>query len=162
MARTRPAEVIEALARVEVPMPLQTVGHALTRAEGLLRAIEETQWTILEAAGRLADARAEAAKAIRARVAEALCKDELALALAPALRSAQDEAARLLADVPKPKPGPEPPPPPPPPQGWRLVDAEAGKTLDDEEGRRALGRIEKELKPGRRLTISWRIEEKER
>jgi hypothetical protein len=88
----------------------------------------------------------------------------LAVGLAAVLRSAESDAARLLAEIRTAPPLPPTLPPPPEPQrGWRLVEQSKRDNLDPAKAREALGAIERRMreKPARRLTIDWRIEEPE-
>ena len=111
--------------------------------------------------GALTDDRAEAGTAIQQRVREAFERDELAVALEPALRAAESDAVRLLTIVPKPAEPPVSPPPPPP--GTRLVERSRASDLDPARAREVLAKLEQRLteKPNRRLTIDWRIDESE-
>jgi hypothetical protein len=171
LATSKPAEVIRALATVPVPMPLATVMHALAKADLSHRALTETPWAVVEAAWGLQDHRAGAAAALKARTVEVLQKDEIALALGAELRKVQDDAARLLAERPPTRspgvnPPGEPPPAIPPPQlvqpapGWRVVDS-GSVQAGEEDARRALDELKAKLGPGRRVSLTWRIEEKE-
>jgi hypothetical protein len=93
-------------------------------------------------------------------VAEALEADELAVPLAAALKTAQDDAVRLLVP-PQTDPTPPPPVPPLPGQRWReikardqLTHAEAVETL-----RAYLESLTKAQRE--RVRISWRVEDKD-
>jgi hypothetical protein len=146
-------KVVEALATGIVETSEAAMAMSLSRGAGLVSALESTAWDLFEAVGRLADDRAEAARLLRNRVAEALEADELAVNLAMTLRSAQADAVRLLA------------PPdggiPPKPIGWREVQSRT--RLSAHEAITQLQTYLASVEDARRdrLAVSWRVEEKE-
>ncbi|HEY5616347.1 MAG TPA: hypothetical protein VIK60_00295 [Vicinamibacterales bacterium] len=148
--------VIAAVATSTVETSESAMGTSLSRTSALVAALDSTAWDLFEAVGRLADDRTGAGMAIRRRVAEALEADELAVSLAPALKSAQADAVRLLAS-------PTPPPPVDVPRsaGWREVRSEtrvpakvAVKEITDYVAGLDSSRQE-------HVVISWRVEEKD-
>ena len=96
--------VIEVFARAPLSAPEVTVGTSLKQSESVVRALRDAQWVLLESVAKLTDHRQAAGKGIWQRVQGILEGDEIAIQLVPVLRQAQDDAARLLADVPKPPP----------------------------------------------------------
>lgn len=169
--KAKPEDRVEVLAAIELPSTEQALRRSIDTAKEVIAALEVVHWEAFSGAWRLASA---AADGNRDRVREILEEDEIAIALAPALREAERQAIQLLSITKAPAP-PSPagattasPPPAsspaqvsPPSKGWRRVD-EGSEELSgeritsrlDELGRRA-------ARDGRRLQLSWRIEERE-
>jgi hypothetical protein len=131
------------------------MGLSLSRAFALVSGLDSSSWDLFEAVGRLAGERAAAGQTIRQRLAEAFEADELAVSLAQALKDAQQQAVKLLADTP-----PVPSPPAGPVAGWQVVSTEdrvpAGAAVDRLQ--KQLDRLDDERR--KRAVVSWRIEEK--
>src|SRR5262249_20782335 len=129
-----------------------------SQAGVLLGAIGSTAWNLFEAVGRFDDERREAGRAIRARVAEALEADELALPLAQALRGAQDDAVRLLAP-----PAAETTPPAGPSRAERWREIQAETRVPPAEGSASLRKYLESLnqRQRERVRVSWRVEDKD-
>lgn len=149
------ATVLRALLEASVPTTLEAMAASGSRAATTTAALRETQQGILQALRNVVDGRRARAESLLAELGEALGRDELAVPLAPTLRSLIDRAAALLAEV------APPPPPPPSPRGWRLV-AQGEEVLPDPSAARALftdlaGQLSS---PDRRLSIRWTVEEK--
>ncbi len=161
----------QALALAPVPGSADGLARSIRSAGQVLEDVRSTKWSLIEACRQLPDTRGEAGRILVGRVAEALAKDELAQALRPILRQAEDDAARLLTPAPQPKPEPPtptpptPPPTPPPPTDPKIKvihsDRRAGLTV--REFRKVADEIQTRLdgtKDGK-LTISWEITGKE-
>lgn len=92
--------------------PLQAaplaVGTTLRKAAEVACALAQARWALLEAARTLTDQRQTAGRALGQRLCELLTKDEQLVGLVAALRQIEDDAARLLADVPQVTPKPQP------------------------------------------------------
>lgn len=155
--------IVDAVAVTSAPTTLEAMGTSLKRAGDVCAALDAIGWDIfatLEEAGI-----PDAAAPVHARVHEVLAADELAIALAPALREAQDRALALIKEALRIKEPPPPPPPPPAdPRGGapRPSPAREGQRcgLDAAGVRTLLGELEAALaaEPGARLTVSWTIE----
>lgn len=104
-----PDAVVGVVANAEVFSSEAAMGTSLKKASEVTGALSQVNWELLEAVGRLEDARAEAARAISKDFKEALQKDEYAVAFRPTLGDVERRAVRLLADVPKTPPAPTPP-----------------------------------------------------
>jgi hypothetical protein len=154
----------EAVIDVFATMPGETsdpaMGRSVSQASALVGALTSTAWNLFDAVGRLGDERHVAGQAIRARVTEALDADELAAPLAVALKSAQEDAVRLLAPPPTAR---DTAPPDVRPRGerWReiqskgpLAATEAITTLRD-----YLESLNAQLRD--RVRVSWRVEDKD-
>jgi hypothetical protein len=79
----------------------QAMGTSFKKAADIVESLSRANWELLEAILRLTDNRKMAADAIWISVRDAFQRDELAVAIGPALADAQSRAVKLLADVPK-------------------------------------------------------------
>jgi hypothetical protein len=149
VASSRPEDVVRVVARARVETSEAAMGSSLKRATELCKRLETTRWELLEAVAKLTDARAAAATAIRERVADALSKDEYAVALGPELDRAESEAVRLLTQT----------PPPPPPPGRRVVEKRERRALSAAEGAPVFRHLEEVLgrEAALRLDLEWEI-----
>ncbi|MGH9162094.1 MAG: phage resistance protein, partial [Vicinamibacteraceae bacterium] len=156
IASAEPEAVIDAVATAIVDTSESAVGRSLKRAAALVESLNSTSWELFDACERLDDERKEAGDAIRRRVAEALEADELPVALAPALKSAQTDAVRLLTVTREPERRE-----PPRQAGWHDVQSRSRLSPKDavKELEQYLDTIEHERL--KRLAVSWRIEEEE-
>jgi len=154
-------DVASTIARAPLGHSADAMATSIKKATGLVAALDSTKFELFEGVAALTDDRAEAGTAIWQRVREAFERDELALALEPALRAAESDAVRLLTVTPQ-SPAPPSAPPPQPP-GTRLVERSRASDLDPARAREVLAKLEQRLteKPNRRLTIDWRIDESE-
>ncbi|MGI6418249.1 MAG: DUF6079 family protein [Thermoguttaceae bacterium] len=165
------AAVVEVLARARIATSQSAMGECLGKAAELGGTLEGTNWEIFETAGRLADQRREAANSIRAAVAEALASDEHVTPLAPALKTAQSQALRLLTKTIPPETRPPalatpappalPPPPIPPRSTTTIIDQGSTQAQDAAEAIRQLNQLQEKLSANQRLRVSlrWQIEE---
>ncbi len=162
-----------ALAEAAVPTTVQALARSLSTASDIARALRETRWDPLDHALKLPDSFLVAARAIEAEVNEALKKDELAVALRPALADGERRALKLAGDyivsTQRPQAPTEPaskvaPPPPLPANGGTgprvLVEESSRELADTREARKLFAELEAKLgkEPGRRLKVSWTIE----
>lgn len=104
LSKAQPADVVRILAEAEISTTPEAMGAGFRKAAELNAALENTRWELLESVRELTDARATAGRAIWQSVLDAFEKDELAVALGPALREAEHRAVKLLVDAPKPAP----------------------------------------------------------
>ena len=95
---------LSAMVGAEIFSSDQAMGTSFKKAGDVVDALSRVNWELLEAVLRLTDDRKTAAEAIWTSVKDAFHRDELAVAISPALADAQSRAVKLLADVPKPVP----------------------------------------------------------
>jgi hypothetical protein len=159
------AGAVSELARAEAARSDQALGKSLKSAGEVVGALESTNWEVFEAVGRLSDERAPVAQGVRKRVVEALSRDELAVALGPALRAAQSDALRLLVEVHPPPPPPPPgrPAPPKAPPGDVVVEEGPEAELKPAEAQPLLKRLQERLQkdPTLRLRLTWKLVRKQ-
>ena len=155
----------------------EVLGTSLKQARAVVEALQTTNWELLQAVFALKDpARADAAGALRQRLAEALSRDELVESLPPALREVSSKAVKLLAAGAPASTPPAPAPAPaaqvvvvpvapaletfPRPPADQLVSAGESRAIDLRAARELFQRLEGELKkrPQARLSLVWRIE----
>jgi hypothetical protein len=99
---------LSAMVGAEIFSSDQAMGTSFKKAGDVVDALSRVNWELLEAVLRLTDDRKTAAEAVWTSVKDAFHRDELAVAIGPALADAQSRAVKLLADVPKPVPAPTP------------------------------------------------------
>lgn len=162
---TSAEERLAALARAPLDgCTYEAVGTSLKQAGTVGAVLESAKWQLFEAIGRLADGRRERAQRVLGALRDALGRDELAVALPPALRHAEDEATRLLVEEIDRPPLPPLPPPPRPRKPEPAVEEDKGelKGLDAERVQELAARIAARLakNPGASVTVSWKIEER--
>jgi hypothetical protein len=155
---TEPEAVVDVVASAAGETSDPAMGRSISQSTALVGALMSTAWNLFEAVGRLEDDRHAAGEGIRRRVAEALEADELALPLAAALKSAQDDAVRLLAP-----PRPDPSPTNTPPRGERWREIRAQSPMPPADAVSTLREFLESLSPARRgrVRASWRVEDKE-
>lgn len=106
-----------ALVRTLATYPLSAkplvLSHAMKSADSVRRALEGIQWAVFEALQGMTDARATAAKALLAELAEAFAHDEIAVGFQAKSAELVNRAVKLLATaLPAPYPQPTQPPAP--------------------------------------------------
>jgi hypothetical protein len=138
--------VVKALASARVPTSEEAMGECLKKGGSLSDQLGATSWEIIESVQSLGGP----AREIRLEVERALGSDEHVIELAPALKTAQAKAVRLLTAK-KVEPAP----------GKRVVDEGQRTDMDLEAARKLLAEIESKLERGRvaRLRIEWIVEE---
>ncbi|MEO5354353.1 MAG: DUF6079 family protein [Magnetococcus sp. XQGC-1] len=153
--------LVATLSGWEISTSAESLGKSLKRSTDVLAALHGTAWEILEGAWGLTDERQAMAQSNRARVIDALSRDELVVSLGTVLREAQSEAVRLLTPPQKPKPTLPPPSPPPELRGRKSVVSLSRQGVGREEARRILQEIAQQLDshPRAVMTIEVRIEE---
>lgn len=101
LSKAQPADVVRILAEAEISSTPEAMGAGFRKATDLNAVLDNVRWELLESVRDLTDSRELAGKAIWQSVIEAFEKDELAVALGPALREAELKAVKLLVDAPK-------------------------------------------------------------
>jgi hypothetical protein len=168
---------VERLATAEVPGTLEAVGASLKQAEAVRSALVQTRWESLENAWALGGEHQGEAQALRTRVVDVLCQDELVEPLASGLRAQESTATTLVRKALQQRPVapdaasgqaatlPSPSsvaPPPRPVPGTRVVDAGARDGLTRDALRALFEELAAKLAAGRRVaSIQWRIDEKD-
>ncbi|MFE0590678.1 hypothetical protein [Micromonospora echinospora] len=89
-------EVVERLARAELPGPADRTGRSITSATQVAEALVAAPWETFEIVAGLAEPYAAEATAILAGLRRVAREDELTAPLAPALSRAKNEATALL------------------------------------------------------------------
>ncbi|QBI18516.1 phage resistance protein [Egibacter rhizosphaerae] len=90
-------DVVEAIAAVEVPTSLEAMARSTSTAADVRRALQETNWALLEQTRRLDGEWASHAAGIIERVQRAATAEEVADSLTDTLRTAEHEATDLLS-----------------------------------------------------------------
>jgi hypothetical protein len=157
------AAVVRLLAKAAVATSETAMGECVSKAAELEGNLDTAGWQTFELIKKLPSEHQATAQAILKDLKEALAKDEHVIELAPALKSAQAQAMRLLEKLVEKKPdiiSPKVASPPPP--GWKLIDEGAADGLDLSRAKDKLAALERKLREDRRIQvqISWRIEEK--
>ena len=143
------------------------MGECVSKAPELEGNLDTAGWQTFELIRKLPEEHQATAKAILADLQKALASDEHVLELAPALRSAQAQAMRLLeklVEVKPPKPPITPPPiEPPPKKEKRIVGQDSKQDLTLPAAKEVLSDLDGKLKSGQsvRVNVSWVIEEGE-
>ncbi|OYV89067.1 MAG: hypothetical protein B7Z73_07285 [Planctomycetia bacterium 21-64-5] len=124
--------------------------------------LDTAGWDILEAVDRLNDDRRAEARAVLAKVRQSLASDEHVIPLAPALKSAQAKAVRLLTKSKQPANEPtDTPELPPTTAGRKVVDRGSESSLGLADAKKVLSDLDEKVREGQtiRIAISWTIEE---
>jgi hypothetical protein len=98
--------LVELLASADLGVDDTTASRSMTSARSVGAALVRTQWTLLDAVAKLADERAEPARALLEQLADAAVRDQFQRDLNAELDAAVQKASELLVTV-------TPPPPPP-------------------------------------------------
>lgn len=157
-------EVIRALAKGSLVPTAQAIGTSIHQAGRIVAALSDSRLQVIAGTRNLSDDRQPDADALLSSVKDALLREELAQALEPVLSDAERRAVRLLAPPSStPKPGPRKKEDVGPGRPRSVVVAEGARSgLSGEAVQRALKEIEEASKPkGRRLSISWTVEEEQ-
>ncbi len=155
-------EVIRALAKASlVPTP-QAIGASVSQAKAVGAALGESRLQVICGTRNLDDSRRDAVDAMLATLKDALLRDELALPVSPVLATSERKAVSLLAPPAMNKPLPT----------ATKVVAKGSRHKVVVEGSRsglsgaAVGAVLQEIAEasqgkGRRLSISWTVEEEQ-
>ena len=107
-AETDDKVLVELLASADLGVDDTTVSRSMSTARSVVAALTGTQWTLLDAVGKLTDARAERARALLEHLADAAARDQFQRDLIAELTTAVERTGRLLAE-PIPTPVEKPP-----------------------------------------------------
>lgn len=177
------AAVVTTLAQASIETSEVAMRQTLAKARELDEAARTAAWEIFEAMKALTDERQVAARAIVAKVGEALAADEHAIGLKATLDDQRGKAVRLLTAAPPPAAPPVPPtsgpapagpvtpplpptePAPVPPGGFApkppvIVQESAAADLESTQALALLDDLHAKLDSDTelRLSISWRLE----
>lgn len=152
---------VAALAGAQVQTSEAAMGALLNRANEIDEAFKNADWPLFDAVGRLTDDRAQAARAIKDRIAEALKADEHAFAIKPVLEDAKHRAIALLTIVPT--ISSEPAQKAGPPLGVQPVEHGERKELTPQAAKQVLGELGDKLATHSdwRLDLAWTIVKRE-
>ena len=89
-------ETLEELVRARVCSSETAMGSCVSQAGEWAAVLRTTSWDLIEAAGKLSDARQEAGQRLLQQVRQALSLDNQAIDLAPTLQMAQKEALKQI------------------------------------------------------------------
>jgi hypothetical protein len=161
--------VVDTLAAGKIATSEQAMGDSAGKADRLRNTLEDANWDVIEALGKLTDERSAQAQAILTRLKDTLQRDEHVAALHPAVQEAQAQATRLLIAQPAPpppppvEPAPEPEPAPAPKPGKRVVSQGTKPAMPLASARALLDQLEAEKRRDQevQVTISWTVEEGE-
>ena len=164
--------VIQTLADAKVESTASAMGECLTKSSQLLGTLSGTNWEIFDAITNLGAEHQSRADAILKSMREAILRDEHAIALGPALTSAQSQALRLITDAAAPAASSGggvrvtaektlPPVIPPPPAQKQVIEQDSQADLDIDSARSLIDRLTDKLSSGQsiRFSISWIMEE---
>lgn len=153
-------EVIRALAKAPLLPTPQAVGASVSQAKAVGAALGDSRLQVICGTRNLTDGRRDAVDAMLATLKDALLRDELALPLVPVLSASERTAVSLLAPKAAERPIPSP---------AKVVTKGARHTVVSEGSRTglsgtAVGAVLQEIAQasqgkGRRLSISWTVEE---
>jgi hypothetical protein len=163
VAGAKRSAVVHTLAQADIVTSAAAMGVAMKQAANLASALERTRWELLGSDPELPEPFAARARSAIERVRQTLSVDEHVSALAPVLRTAEDEVLNLLREAaraarptpPEPGPGPTPPKPEPPrPQAGTKRERVQAAELES-----AVNRIREAAQrdPNAWVEIDWRI-----
>lgn len=158
--------VVKAIASANVETSETAMGECVSKAQELEGNLDTAGWQTFELIRKLPEPHQATATAILTELQKALSRDEHVLELAPALKSAQAQAMRLLEELVEVKPTINPPPITPRPVDSRTVTekrhVQQGSRHDIplSAARQLLSDLEGQSTSGGtiRVSISWIIE----
>jgi hypothetical protein len=155
--------IVKQLASANVETSETAMGECVGKAAELEGNLDTAGWQTFELIRKLPDAHQPTAQKILTDLRSALASDEHVMELAPALRSAQAQAMRLLEKLVEVKPLTTPPPisPPPTKQEKQIVEQDSRQDLTLLAAKELLAEIDSKKKSGQsvRVNVSWVIEE---
>lgn len=165
--RRQPDRGAEVLAAASVPTSVAALGTSIVQAATVANALQAANWDLIRAATELGGRSQGDAEAIRARLADALTADELAVGLVDRLRDATMAATQLLASAAKADASSSggAPSSDPADGGDAAVKGDPGSAVlsirlfDRAEAERHLEQIRERLRAEARLDLTWQIEE---
>ena len=167
MSAAEQAAVVRLLAKATVATSETAMGECVSKAAELEGNLDTAGWQTFELIKKLPSEHQATAQAILKDLKEALAKDEHVIELAPALKSAQAQAMRLLEKLVEKKPDIIPPkitPPriePPIEKEKKVVEQDSKQDLSLSGAKEILARLDGKRKSGQsvRVNMSWVIEE---
>jgi hypothetical protein len=155
--------LVEAMAGVKLGASDEAIEKNVRKAPAIVAALASVKWELLEGLRKLTDNRRERVEAIWASINDAFQKDEYAVALAPVLQEAENNAVRLLTDIPKP-PGPPPPQLPTggdeePPPGYTVIAKGGSDSLTEKGLDKQMDEIRRALQSDKtaRARLTWEV-----
>lgn len=153
-------EVVRALAKASLMPTPQAIGASVSQAKAVGAALGESRLQVICGTLHLSDSRREAVDVLLSTLKDALLRDELALPLAPVLLASERKAVSLLAPKAAERPAPAP----------TKAAAQGSRHKVVAEGSRsglsgaAISAVLQEIAQasqgkGRRLSVSWTVEE---
>jgi hypothetical protein len=159
LAKLDGAALVASLADSHPPTSEQALGRCLKSAQDVVSLLKNNNWTLLEKIWGGSNPRGQA---IRQKVVEALCADELVKALGPVLRQAQLEATELIAPAPVTPVEPEPVPVDPPKKpGIKVLKNRTLTGLGRQQALELLAEIQAELAEGQLIDVTYTISARE-
>ena len=158
--------IVRLLAKATVATSEAAMGECVSKAAELEGNLDTAGWQTFELIKKLPTEHQTTAQAILKDLKEALAKDEHVVELAPALKSAQAQAMRLLEKLVEKKPDPPststaPPITTPTKKEKKLVERDSKQDLSVSTAKEILARLDGNRKSGQsvRVNMSWVIEE---
>ena len=172
LSTVEPGGIVKSLASATVETSETAMGECVSKAAELEGNLDTAGWQTFELIRKLPAEHQPTSQSILTDLKKALSSDEHVLELAPALKSAQAQAMRLLEKLVDVKPPVNPPPiappsvqppsiQPPARKEKRIVGQDSRQDLALPAAREALSELNGKLKPGQsvRVNVSWVIEE---
>ena len=158
---------MKSLASATVESSETAMGECVNKAAELEGNLDTAGWQTFELIRKLPAEHQPTAQSILTELQNALSSDEHVTELAPALKSAQAQAMRLLEKLVEVKPPVNPPPiappsiQPPTKKEKQIVGQDSRQDLALPAAREVLSELDGKLKPGQsvRVNVSWVIEE---
>lgn len=165
LSTAEPSAIVKTLASATIETSETAMGECVAKAPELEGNLETAGWQTFDLIRKLPDEHQSTAQAILAELEQALSNDEHVTELAPALKSAQAKAMRLLetlVEVKPPKPLVTPPPiQPPVEKEKKIVGSDSKVDLSLTAAKEVLAELDGKLKSDQsvRVNVSWVIEE---
>jgi hypothetical protein len=153
------------LATATVETSETAMGECVSKAAELEGNLDTAGWQTFELIGKLPEEHQSAAQKILTELREALASDEHVMELAPALKSAQSQAMRLLEKLVEVKPPEQhvnpPSIDPPVKKRKKVIEQDTKQDLTLSAAKVVLSELDDKLTSGQsvRVNVSWVIEE---
>jgi len=156
--------IVKSLATATIETSEQAMGECIGKAAELEGNLDTAGWQTFELIRKLPEEHRATSQSILTELQQTLASDEHVTELAPALKSAQAQAMRLLEKLVEVSPTPPNAPPkvePPEKKEKRIVGQDAKQDLSLPEAKDVLADLDSQTKPGQsvRVNVSWVIEE---
>ncbi|MFV2066024.1 MAG: hypothetical protein ACC645_03525, partial [Pirellulales bacterium] len=167
LSSAEPGAIVKLLASGTVETSETAMGECVSKAAELEGNLDTAGWQTFELIRKLPEEHQTTAQQILADLQKALSSDEHVMELAPALKSAQAQAMRLLEKLVEAKPPITPPPITPPPiqpptkKEKRIVGQDSKQDLTLPAAKEVLSELDSKLESGQsvRVNVSWVIED---